>query len=50
LQFRTTKEENITFDIVVKHNQETINKSLSFVTLADVVIEPTITQSGIIKV
>lgn len=50
LQFRTTKEESITFDIVAQHGQKTVNTRLAFSSLADVIVEPTLTQSGVVKV
>lgn len=50
IRLRTTKEDLMTIDIVAKRNQDTINKRLTVTTLSDVLIEPTVTQSGIIKV
>lgn len=50
IQFRTPQEDSLTFTLEAKHNQETVTKSLSFVALSDVIVEPMITQSGAIRV
>lgn len=49
-QFQPTKESTITFDIIAKHNEESVHQSLVVTVLDDIQIETNITHSGVIKV